>query len=219
VPEILTSAAPGGALRDVTIGFHGKIPARGDFLQGGLPRSFTDAWDVWMMRMMRASRAMLREEWLPAWLEAPVWRFALSPGTCGPGAVIGLWMPSVDTVGRYFPLTLAAVAPPKDIRELMRGGLRFLAAAEELGRNALANVLPPEELAARLAAVAAARLTDEGADAPVCPTGATLWWTDGAPRVPPGTFADTGLPDENLFCAMLNPCVSISQAASPELTR
>ena len=33
-------------------------------------------------------------------------------GTCGPAPVIGLMVPSVDRVGRYFPLTLVANLPP-----------------------------------------------------------------------------------------------------------
>ena len=48
--------------------------------------------------------------WLEAFLEAPVWRFVLPPGLCGARAAIGLIMPSVDKVGRYFPLTLGGVA-------------------------------------------------------------------------------------------------------------
>jgi type VI secretion system protein ImpM len=153
VPKVLTSTARIGVLRDAAIGFHGKIPARGDFVQVGLPRAFTDPWDGWMQRMVAASRAVLGEAWLPAWLEVAVWRFALSPDVCGPGAVIGLWMPSVDRVGRYFPLTLAAVAGDADPCGLLREGGGFLAAAEHAGRAALENDLPPDALAARAAAI------------------------------------------------------------------
>ena len=127
MPKILSGAAPTEVLRDAAIGFHGKIPARGDFVQAGLPRAFTDPWDGWMQRMVAASRAVLGEAWLRAWLEMAVWRFALSSGICGPGAVIGLWMPSVDRVGRYFPLTLAAVARDADTCGLLREGNGFLA--------------------------------------------------------------------------------------------
>ena len=35
-----------------------------------------------------ASRSALDTEWLPAWLEAPVWRFALTAGVCGPDAAV-----------------------------------------------------------------------------------------------------------------------------------
>ena len=39
---------------------------------------------------------------------APIWRFALAPGVAGPLPMLGVMMPSVDRVGRQFPLTLAA---------------------------------------------------------------------------------------------------------------
>src|SRR3954451_16815815 len=108
--------------RDAAIGFCGKIPARGDFVRAGLPLAFADPWDRWMERMLMASRSALDTEWLPAWLEAPVWRFALTAGVCGPDAAIGLWMPSVDRVGRYYPLTIAAMASNVDAPALAMAG-------------------------------------------------------------------------------------------------
>jgi type VI secretion system protein ImpM len=219
VPEILNSAAHTGILRDAAMGFHGKIPARGDFVQAGLPRKFTDPWDDWMQRMVAASRAVLGDAWLPAWLDAAIWRFALSPGICGPNAVIGLWIPSVDRVGRYFPLTLAAVARDADVRELLREGGGFLAAAQDAGRDALENDLPPDELAARLAAAIKMPPTNPGADPSLCPAHGGLWWTDGASRVSAGAFASGGLPDENVFSAMLVSCSTLSSALFPEEAR
>jgi type VI secretion system protein ImpM len=219
VPEILNVAAHTEILRDAAIGFHGKIPACGDFVRAGLPRAFTDPWDDWMQRMVGASRAVLGEAWLPAWLDAAIWRFALSPRICGPGAVIGLWMPSVDRVGRYFPLTLAAVARNAGARELLREGRGFLAAAEEAGRDALENDLPPDELAARLAAAIMAPPTNARSDPCLCSADGGLWWTEGAPRVSAGAFGCGGLPDENTFVAMLVSCSSEPPAFSPEQPR
>jgi type VI secretion system protein ImpM len=216
VPKILSSAACSRVLRDAAIGFHGKIPGRGDFVQAGLPRAFTDPWDSWMQRMVAASRAVLGEAWRSAWLEAAVWRFVLSSGICGPGAVIGLWMPSVDRVGRYFPLTLAAVARDADTRGLLREGGGFLAAAEDAGRDALENDLPPDELAVRLGAAMGVPPTNAGADPSLCPADGGLWWTKGAPLVSAGAFASGGLPDENTFVGMLVSCSSALAAFSPE---
>ena len=92
-------------------GFHGKLPARGDFLTGNLPRSFVDPWDEWLQAGMAASREQLGERWLAIYLESPIWRFVLSPGACGPWPWAGVLMPSVDKVGRYFPLTIADTLP------------------------------------------------------------------------------------------------------------
>jgi type VI secretion system protein ImpM len=199
VPEPVAPAL--GAAR---AGFCGKIPARGDFVGSGLPRSFVAAWDDWLQRVLPASRAALGADWLPAWLEAPVWCFALAPGLCGADAVIGLWMPSVDRVGRHFPLTLAALAPAAEPAHLLRGGGGFLAAAEQAGRDAIAADLPPEALAARLAAALAAPAGEPSVDPSLCPQAGALWWTDGAPRVPLGIFASLALPDETAFAAMLD---------------
>jgi type VI secretion system protein ImpM len=92
-------------------GFHGKLPARGDFLTGNLPRSFVDPWDEWLQAGIAASREQLGERWLAIYLESPIWRFVLSPGACGPWPWAGVLMPSVDKVGRYFPLTIADTLP------------------------------------------------------------------------------------------------------------
>jgi type VI secretion system protein ImpM len=94
-------SAPQGA------GFHGKLPARGDFITGNLPRSFLEPWDAWLQAGIAASRDQLGDRWLPMYLDSPIWRFVLSPGACGPGSWAGILMPSVDKVGRYFPLTIA----------------------------------------------------------------------------------------------------------------
>jgi type VI secretion system protein ImpM len=185
-------------------GFCGKIPTRGDFVGGGLPRSFTDPWDDWMQRMLATTRAMLGEGWVPTWLEGPVWRFALAPGLCGPNTVLGLWLPSVDRIGRYFPLTLAATAAGADLPELVAKAGGFLAAAETAGREALADDLPPEALARQIAAAIAAPQADPGVDPRHFPAAAGLWWSEGAPRVRPAVFACDALPDMPRFAAMLD---------------
>jgi type VI secretion system protein ImpM len=184
-------------------GFCGKIPARGDFVRSGLPRAFVEPWDAWLQAGLAASRAVLGDNWLPAWLEAPVWRFALAPGLCGPDAVLGLWLPSVDRVGRHFPLTFAALAPEAEPADLIRAGGGFLATAEQAGREAIAADLPPEALAARIAAALAVPPEEPGVDPSLCPRGGALWWTAGAPRVPPGAFASPTLLQAAAFAAML----------------
>ncbi|WGS86509.1 type VI secretion system-associated protein TagF [Methylomonas sp. UP202] len=89
------------------VGFFGKVPALGDFVSRRLPRQFIDPWDQWLQGSLRASQEMLGDQWLSLFLVSPIWRFTLSPGLCGPSAWAGVMMPSVDRVGRYYPLTLA----------------------------------------------------------------------------------------------------------------
>lgn len=95
-------------------GAFGKMPALGDFFRIALPPGYTDPWDAWVQRMMVAGRAALGGHWQRCYLSAPIWRFTLSAGVAGPWAVQGVLMPSVDRVGREFPLTLALMRPPLD---------------------------------------------------------------------------------------------------------
>ncbi|MCW3473911.1 type VI secretion system-associated protein TagF [Limobrevibacterium gyesilva] len=179
-------------------GFYGKLPARGDFVRAGLPRSFTDPWDDWLQAAIAASRAALGEDWLPSWMEAPIWRFALPGGSCGDLAVLGLWMPSIDRAGRHFPLTLALLAPGASAHDLAGRGTLWLDAAEQAGLDALEHVIAPEELTARLDA---APLPD--GLAPGSQSNSALWWTAGSPFVPPSSLRLRGLPDPAQFATMI----------------
>lgn len=88
-------------------GFYGKLPSEGDFVTRRLPWEFTSVWDDWLQQGLQASRDALGARWLELYLSAPIWRFQVAPGVCGPLGWRGLFFASVDRVGRYFPLTLA----------------------------------------------------------------------------------------------------------------
>lgn len=90
-------------------GFFGKLPSRGDFIGRHLPKSFTGPWDGWLQTAIAHSRDQLGENWREYYCTSPVWRFALGPGLCGSAAYAGIMMPSMDRVGRYYPLTIAAM--------------------------------------------------------------------------------------------------------------
>ncbi len=94
-----------------TPGFIGKVPSQGDFVHRRLPWEFIDAWDAWMQAGMATARAQLGDRWLEFYLVAPVWRFLLTEGACDRNAWLGLWFPSVDRVGRHFPMTVAIPVP------------------------------------------------------------------------------------------------------------
>jgi type VI secretion system protein ImpM len=100
-------------------GLYGKLPTKRDFIAIGATRNFLDAWEPWLQAGVSASRATLGDRWQQAFLTAPIWRFWLGADLCGT-SVIGAFMPSLDGVGRYFPLTLlacaddgAAIPPPE----------------------------------------------------------------------------------------------------------
>lgn len=91
-------------------GLYGKLPAKRDFVAVSAPRRFIRVWEPWVEQGMTESRAHVREaEWKRAFSSAPIWRFWLGPSLCGE-AVTGAFMPSTDSLGRLFPLTLICVA-------------------------------------------------------------------------------------------------------------
>lgn len=92
-------------------GYFGKLPGFADFVTRRLPRAFVDPWDTWLQESIVSARDRLGVEWLDTYLTSPIWRFALGAGVCGSAGWTGLLMPSVDRVGRHFPLTLAAELP------------------------------------------------------------------------------------------------------------
>lgn len=98
-----------------TAAWFGKIPALGDFASRRLPQEFIVIWDLWLQHGMAASRASLGDRWLESYLTSPIWYFDLFPGVIGSQAWTGLLMPSVDKVGRHFPLTIAVPFDPGQI--------------------------------------------------------------------------------------------------------
>jgi len=92
-------------------GWYGKLPNLGDFATRRLPDEFVTPWDTWLQTMLQASRASLGEGWLDAYLTMPIWRFVLLPGLLGASGWAGVMMPSVDRVGRQFPLTVGTPLP------------------------------------------------------------------------------------------------------------
>ena len=97
---------------DNAIGLYGKLPAYGDFLTRNLNATFINPWDEWLQSFISASQDQIGENWLDIYLTSPIWRFVLSPGVIDKYMWCGLLMPSVDRVGRYFPITLVKPVDP-----------------------------------------------------------------------------------------------------------
>jgi len=119
-------------------GFFGKIPSLGDFVTRDLPREFLDTWDDWLQRSVAESKAALGDGWLNTYLNSAIWRFALLPGVCGDSGWVGILMPSVDKVGRYFPLTFASsLSDSVQPFQIIQAGADWFAAAETLALSVL----------------------------------------------------------------------------------
>ena len=141
------------SLSAVTPGWYGKVPSLGDFASRRLPAEFVQPWDAWLQAVVQYTRAELGEGWLDRYLTTPVWRFALLPGLVGATGWAGVLMPSVDRVGRYFPLTVAAPLPTgAAMAHAVLGAADWFAALEETALGALDPLRDVEELDRALAA-------------------------------------------------------------------
>ena len=87
-------------------GWFGKLPGTGDFAQRRLSEHFRTVWDSWLQTGLFDLRNR-QPDWVDHYLAGPIWFFALGPQLAGPSPWLGVMMPSVDSAGRYFPLTLA----------------------------------------------------------------------------------------------------------------
>jgi len=121
-------------------GFFGKIPSHGDFVSRRLSSDFVGVWDGWLAESVTQSREQLGDRWLDCYLTSPVWKFAISAGLCGESAWAGVVIPSVDKVGRYYPLTLGAqLSPEHGPLEALESLNGWYGTAEQLALSCLAD--------------------------------------------------------------------------------
>jgi type VI secretion system protein ImpM len=89
-------------------GWFGKLATLGDFAHRRLPPHWLQACDTWLSQALVTSQARLGEAWLSTYLTSPPQRFAWAPGVIDERWWLGVFMPSCDSVGRYFPLVIAS---------------------------------------------------------------------------------------------------------------
>jgi len=97
-------------------GWFGKLAFLGDFASRRLPADWVQSCDQWLSACMEGAAHQLGSGFLPAYLHAPVWRFACGPGVMDTQWWFGVLMASCDKVGRYFPIVVAQQRqqPPDD---------------------------------------------------------------------------------------------------------
>ena len=209
-------------------GFFGKIPSHGDFVQRSLPPAFVKPWDDWLQAGLASSKDALGADWLDIYLTSPVWRFALASGLAGNVGAAGLFIPSVDRVGRYFPFTLATLAGDASPLELRTSAGDWFASAEALALGVLEegfsfddlmeeleNLTLPPLHAAEAATPGPWRFGGEngGEDggaalqehlAAKLASGYGLFWTSGSAVVAPSTLMIRQMPSPRQFTALLD---------------
>ncbi|MBS0528865.1 MAG: type VI secretion system-associated protein TagF [Proteobacteria bacterium] len=213
-------------------GLFGKLGSKRDFIALATPRKFLEVWEPWMQACLSASRHQLGNDWQTAFLSAPVWRFWLGADICGT-SVAGAIMPSLDAVGRYYPLTLHAIAddatsialPDVDAQDqwyedaerfllaTLEPGVSFETTTEALERLHPADVQP--EADAELARSGNLVGTIPGEDGfaaalailrsanPEIYAAGTFWWTAGGAGFTPMALSCRGLPDPYEYSILL----------------
>lgn len=88
------------------VGFFGKLPGYGDFIQRNVSPDFINHWDNWLLKSLEESRAQLGDNWRNRYFNSPIWRFVIPDGVFDGLTTTGLIMPSVDKSGRSYPFTV-----------------------------------------------------------------------------------------------------------------
>lgn len=196
------------------VGWYGKLPGLGDFASRRLPDAFVQGWDAWLQRgMVHAQEQLGHDAWLARYLVAPIRRFWLAPQLLSDAAWAGLLMPSVDRVGRHFPLTLAV--PGAGLAQAIAARAWF-GQLDATARRVLDTGYTVEAFEAALAALdampaeaddasagLAATLLQPGGEAGTC---ASVWWcgdADEASRY-------------RCFAALPSAATSVSLLTAPE---
>jgi type VI secretion system protein ImpM len=198
-----------------------------------LDLKFRAGFDEWLQKSIATSQRQLGEGWMPAYLNAPIWRFVLGPDLCGEAPAIGVLMPSVDRVGRYFPLVLAAQLPGcLSPGSLFHEAKDWFEAAETLILTSLDDPfdldrfdeetqsmgLPPYERADGGDTTSRPLRLDLDENGDLSATYArildqvvmggtvrfSLWWTLGSDKVDASVLLGSGLPPPTNFAAFLD---------------
>jgi|SRR5581483_3111703 len=225
-PPSASPAAPDAEQAANAPGLFGKLPSHGDFVARNLPPALRVGWEAWLDAGLDRSRQMLGDKWLEIYLSSPVWHFAVASGCCGGQPFGGVMIPSVDRIGRYFPLSiLAAVSPRYTAAEIALGGQTWFGRIEAAALSCLADdfdfasfeqdlereVFPTlgQDIVTSLEVVHAdeaglgdmslllGRLLERSG------VRYSLWWTSGSPSIAACCRAFHGLPPPEDFARLL----------------
>lgn len=191
------------------IGFYGKIPSVGDFVHRGLAGSSIALMDGWLQRGMASMRSSSQDP-QAGHMVSPITYFIMPEKIWAESPVTGLFVPSVDRVGRQFPL-LMMTPLQENFRADCSSAIGSLKRATDSALGALHDRLSPDALYSRL--------TDEEApqdcsDDPefmrfssvlhafAANSDHSFWWQSEA-SAGVRVLECSATPDEQLFCSLL----------------
>ncbi|SFS03858.1 type VI secretion system protein ImpM [Sphingomonas jatrophae] len=161
----------------------GKLPSHGDFIARGLDPARRQALDEWLASALAEAQDVHGDTFEPRYDSAPAWRFAWEESE---GWLAGAMAPSMDSVGRRFPILVAAHTGERS------AAAGLAQACEDAIYQAFARGLDADALHAGLIALA------EEARAPKPLPG---WWTAGNDAFPAARLE--GERPQGLFAMML----------------
>lgn len=127
------------------LAWSGKLPSRGDFLEGG-----DRALLGWMQDWAAEGMVAIRDGGGPAadaFLTAPIQRFVGARDSLAPDAVIGVLGPGMDRAGRLYPFAMACrLDSETDARDTWMANAAWFECAEELYLGCLVPGFDPDQL-------------------------------------------------------------------------
>ena len=91
----------------------GKLPGLGDFVGRRMPHAFGSDWDHWLRSGLEQLRNEAPLDWEQRFVQSQLW-FFVAPALATGKPTCGVVAPSIDRVGRYYPITILAMADEED---------------------------------------------------------------------------------------------------------
>ncbi|MFS2223786.1 type VI secretion system-associated protein TagF [Pantoea sp. B65] len=211
----------------LSLGWYGKLPITGDFIQRALPEPIVASWSNWFQQGLthwHHHTGATSDEFL----RAPVWNFVL-PATIGVQRIqMGCLLPSRDRVGRAWPLlALCSFAPSEwHPAQLTISGDWYQELGDTLWRG-VRDGLSPEALEASLLALAPLSVPEKQRSAIMDVIGyqdlpctlswrevadrfdpqqyISYWWSNRSDGYPHATHKHSGNLTAQLFSLLFNP--------------
>ena len=152
---------------DQIAGWYGKLPSLGDFAQRRVKPDFIEPWDQWLAHGMAYWQTSAPETWESQYLNGASWRFVLLPDVWPDQQQlqIGVIIPSFDSVGRRFPLTLVQQLPKWPQCKVHAAALlQWLQQLSDVGQDALERQWSVVRLEAELQLLGPALQSFQGLD-------------------------------------------------------
>ncbi|MGM5058674.1 type VI secretion system-associated protein TagF (plasmid) [Rhizobium leguminosarum] len=207
------------------IGFFGKLPSHGDFVSMGLSRNLQAALDAWLQSGLQAAQRELGEDWERRFRMMPTWRFIVERGLWGSATIAGVLLPSLDRVGRSFPLVIATQLHgfAEHPRQLYLDDTWFTA-AEAIAESSARRNFDINHFTASLKRLRTLRPADLAENETLRDNASgrgTLWWRINSEDRRAKGFRVSGAPDPEDFPKLLpndSPAVSAPQQAETAAT-